>query len=176
MKFTPGPGLGGHCIPVDPTYLSWKMKSLGFTARFIELATDVNGHMPEHVSGTVADLLNEDRVAVNGSRILILGVAYKKDVGDMRESPAADIILQLQSKGANVRFHDPHVLELTLDADTLKSVELSDDELSAADLVVIITDHSNVDYERVASHAHRIYDTRNATRHLTANTEKIRKL
>ena len=100
MKFLPGPGLGGHCIPVDPSYLSWKMKSLNFSARFIDLATDINGHMPEHVADRVAALLNEDRLAVNGANVLILGVAYKPDVGDLRESPALDVIKLLVEKGA----------------------------------------------------------------------------
>jgi UDP-N-acetyl-D-glucosamine dehydrogenase len=176
MKFTPGPGLGGHCIPVDPTYLSWKMKSLNFTARFIELATDVNGGMPQHVATTIGDLLNEDGQAVNGARILILGVAYKPDVGDMRESPALDIIALLREKSANLRYHDPHVPELRLDGGSLKSVDLTDEELANADIVVIVTDHSEVDYEHVVAKAHRVYDTRNATRNVTANREKIRKL
>jgi UDP-N-acetyl-D-glucosamine dehydrogenase len=176
MKFTPGPGLGGHCIPVDPTYLSWKMKSLNFTARFIELATDVNGGMPEHVATTIGDLLNEDGQAVNGARILILGVSYKPDVGDIRESPALDIMGLLREKSANLRYHDPHVPELRLDGGSLKSVDLTDEELANADIVVIVTDHSEVDYEHVVAKAHRVYDTRNATRNVTANREKIRKL
>jgi len=112
MKFLPGPGLGGHCIPVDPTYLAWKMKSLNFPARFIDLATEINGNMPEHVVSRIADLLNDDRLAVNGSRVLVLGVAYKADVADVRESPALDVIRLLAARGADVRYHDPHVSEL----------------------------------------------------------------
>jgi UDP-N-acetyl-D-glucosamine dehydrogenase len=176
MKFQPGPGLGGHCIPVDPTYLSWKMKALNFTARFIELATDVNGHMPEHVVATIADLLNEERSAVNGARVLLLGVAYKADVSDMRESPALDVLRLLDEKGADLRYHDPHVPELALGERSWKSVELSDEELAAADLVVILTDHSAVDYARVVARAGRIYDTRNATRGVREGREKIRRL
>jgi UDP-N-acetyl-D-glucosamine dehydrogenase len=176
MKFQPGPGLGGHCIPVDPTYLSWKMKALNFTARFIELATDVNGHMPEHVVMTIGDLLNEERTAVNGSRLLMLGVAYKADVSDLRESPALDILRLLDEKGAEVRYHDPHVPELALEGRTWKSVELTDEELGAADLVVIVTDHSSIDYARVVAKAQRVYDTRNATRGVREGREKIRKL
>ncbi len=176
MKFLPGPGLGGHCIPVDPTYLAWKMKSLNFSARFIELATEINGKMPRHVADTCADLLNEDRLAVNGSRILILGVAYKPNVGDMRESPALDIISLLEAKGAHIEYHDPHVRELELDARTLKSIELTDEALANADLVVIITDHAGVDYARVVARAGRVYDTRNATAGLTEGMEKVRKL
>jgi len=176
MKFQPGPGLGGHCIPVDPTYLSWKMKALNFTARFIELATDVNGHMPEHVVATIGDLLNEDRLAVNGARLLILGVAYKADVSDLRESPALDILRLLDEKGAEVRYHDTHIPELALERRTWKSVELTDEELAGADLVVILTDHAAIDWDRVVAKAQRVYDTRNATRAVQEGREKIRKL
>jgi len=176
MKFLPGPGLGGHCIPVDPTYLAWKMKALNFTARFIELATEINGHMPEYVASKVAGLLNEDRLPVNGSNILVLGVAYKPDVSDMRESPALDVIRLLLQKGGRVTYHDPHVLELNLDGATLKSVDLSDDALSTADLVVIVTNHASIDYRRVVAKARRIYDTRNATKDVREFREKIRKL
>ena len=176
MRFQPGPGLGGHCIPVDPTYLSWKMKALNFTARFIELATDVNGHMPEYVVTTIGDLLNEERTAVNGARVLLLGVAYKADVSDMRESPALDVLRLLDAKGADVRYHDPFVPELALDGRNWKSVELTDAELAAADLVVVLTDHSGIDWQRVVAHAQRVYDTRNATRGVQEGREKIRKL
>jgi UDP-N-acetyl-D-glucosamine dehydrogenase len=176
MKFQPGPGLGGHCIPVDPTYLSWKMKALNFTARFIELATDVNGHMPEHVVTTIGDLLNEERTAVNGSRVLLLGAAYKADVSDVRESPALDVLRLLDEKGAELRYHDPYVPELALEGRTWKSVELTDEELASADLVVILTDHSGIDYARVVAKAQRVYDTRNATRGVREGREKIRKL
>jgi UDP-N-acetyl-D-glucosamine dehydrogenase len=176
MKFQPGPGLGGHCIPVDPTYLSWKMKALNFTARFIELATDVNGHMPEHVVAKIGDLLNEERTAVNGARILLLGVAYKADVSDMRESPALDVVRLLDAKGAELHYHDPYVPQLVLDGRSWKSVDLTDEELGAADLVVILTDHSSIDWQRVVSRAQRVYDTRNATRAVREGREKIRKL
>lgn len=176
MKFQPGPGLGGHCIPVDPTYLSWKMKALNFTARFIELATDVNGHMPEHVVTTIGDLLNEERTAVNGARVLLLGVAYKADVSDLRESPALDVLRLLDAKGADLRYHDPFVPELALEGRSWKSVELTDEELAAADLVVILTDHSGIDWQRVVARAQRVYDTRNATRGVQEGRQKIRKL
>jgi UDP-N-acetyl-D-glucosamine dehydrogenase len=176
MKFQPGPGLGGHCIPVDPTYLSWKMKALNFTARFIELATDVNGHMPEHVVTKIGDILNEERTAVNGARVLLLGVAYKADVSDMRESPALDVLRLLDVKGADLRYHDPHVPEVALDGRSWKSVELTDEELGAADLVVILTDHSGIDWNRVVARAQHVYDTRNATRGVHEGREKIRKL
>jgi UDP-N-acetyl-D-glucosamine dehydrogenase len=176
MKFTPGPGLGGHCIPVDPSYLAWKMKSLNFAARFIETAVEINGHMPEHVARKAGDLLNEERLAVNGARILVLGVAYKADVADMRESPALDIIRLLEAKGADLHYHDPHVPELQLDEHALKSEELSDEALAAADLVLILTDHSSVDYDRVVRLASRVFDTRNATRDVREGREKVTKL
>jgi len=177
MKFLPGPGLGGHCIPVDPTYLAWKMKSLNFPARFIELATDINGHMPEHVADKVSALLNLDRIAVNGSRILILGVAYKADVSDVRESPALDVVRLLAAKGAEISVHDPHVGEFVLEDGTgYKSVALSDDLLESSDLVVIVTAHSGVDYARVVAKTPRIFDTRNATRDVKSGREKIHKL
>ncbi len=176
MKFLPGPGLGGHCIPVDPTYLAWKMKSLDFPARFIEVATEINGQMPAHVAQKVADLLNEDRLPVNGSRVLVLGVAYKPDVADMRESPALDVMRLLHRKGADLRYHDPYVPEIELDGETWKSRELTDEELASADVVVIVTDHRSVDYGRVVARAQRVYDTRNATREVAHGREKIRKL
>jgi UDP-N-acetyl-D-glucosamine dehydrogenase len=176
MKFEPGPGLGGHCIPVDPAYLAWKMKSLNFPARFIDTATEINSHMPEHVAKKVGDLLNEDRIAVNGARILILGVAYKADVSDVRESPALDIMALLEAKGAEIRYHDPCVPEVRLGSRIVKSVALTDEAIRAVDLVVIVTGHSAIDYERLVAGAQRIYDTRNATRKVATGREKIRKL
>ena len=176
MKFLPGPGLGGHCIPVDPTYLSWKMKSLNFTARFIELATDINSHMPEHVAARVADILNEDRLAVNGSRVLVLGAAYKANVSDVRESPALDVMRELAHKGAEVSYHDPHVPELELEGRVLKSLDLTDELLAGVDLVVIVTDHAAVDTARVVAKAARVFDTRNATKGVTVGREKVHRL
>jgi UDP-N-acetyl-D-glucosamine dehydrogenase len=176
MKFLPGPGLGGHCIPVDPTYLAWKMKSLHFPALFIDLATEINGHMPQHVVDKAAAMLNEARLAVNGARILILGVAYKPDVSDVRESPAVDLIRLLAERGGELSYHDPHVAEVAVEGRTYKSVDLSDERVADADLVVIITDHKAIDYQRVADLAQRIFDTRNATRDVVAGREKIRKL
>jgi UDP-N-acetyl-D-glucosamine dehydrogenase len=176
MKFLPGPGLGGHCIPVDPTYLSWKMKSLNFPARFIDLATEINGQMPEHVADRVADLLNEDRIAVNGSRILILGAAYKANVSDVRESPALDVMKLLRAKGAEISYHDPHVPELDLDGLVFKSQDLTDELVGNHDLVVIVTDHAAVDTARVVARAQRVFDTRNATRAVGEGREKIRRL
>jgi UDP-N-acetyl-D-glucosamine dehydrogenase len=176
MKFQPGPGLGGHCIPVDPSHLAWKMKSLNFPARFIELATEINGHMPEYVASRVSDLLNEERLSVNGSRILILGVAYKKDVGDMRESPALEVIHLLAKKGAAVSYHDPHVRECNVEGVIYKNESLSDELLAGADLVIIVTDHSEIDYARVVEKANRVFDTRNATAGVKQHREKISKL
>jgi len=176
MKFLPGPGLGGHCIPVDPTYLAWKMKSLNFPARFIELATEINGQMPHHVVDRAAAMLNEARLPVNGSRILVLGVAYKPDVSDVRESPALDVIELLHAKGARVDYHDPHVPELALEHGSLKSVELGEEALGAADLVLILTHHRVIDWARVVRLAQRVLDTRNATRDVREGREKIRKL
>ena len=176
MKFLPGPGLGGHCIPIDPTYLSWKMKSLNFPARFIELATEINTQMPIHVVRRVGDILNEDRIAVNGSRILLLGAAYKSNVSDMRESPAIEVAEGLLHKGARLEYHDPHVPEFHVGAHVMKSVDLTDDVLENADLVVIVTDHDAVDYDHVVTKAQRVFDTRNATSKVVAHREKIRKL
>jgi UDP-N-acetyl-D-glucosamine dehydrogenase len=176
MKFLPGPGLGGHCIPVDPSYLSWKMKSLNFPARFIDLATDINSRMPEHVCERVADLLNQDRKSVNGAKILILGAAYKSDVGDMRESPALDVIRILAEKGADLTYADPHVATLEVEGVTYKDVGTADKTLAEADLAVILTDHKAFDYKSITNNAKRIFDTRNATKDVTSGREKITKL
>ncbi len=169
MAFYPGPGIGGHCIPLDPHYLSWKARQHGFDSRFISLAEEVNSRMPEHVVQLVADGLNDDRKAMNGARVLLLGVAYKKDIDDVRESPALSIIDRLRTKGADVRYHDPFVKEVHFDdahtdsgGEPLSSVELTDAELTDADAVLIVTDHSDIDYTRVTRLAPLIIDTRNA--------------
>jgi UDP-N-acetyl-D-glucosamine dehydrogenase len=169
MPFYPGPGIGGHCIPLDPHYLSWKARQHGFDSRFISLAEEVNSRMPEHVVQLVSDGLNDERKAMKGSNVLLLGVAYKKDVNDVRESPALSIIDRLRAKGANVRYHDPFVSEVRFDdahtdvsGEPLESVPLTDEELQTADCVIIVTDHSEVDYKRVCSLASLIVDTRNA--------------
>ena len=162
MKFTPGPGIGGHCIPLDPHYLSWKMKTLNYRMRLIEVASEINAEMPEHVMEKVRDALNEHRKSVLGSRILIIGVSYKKDIGDVRESPAIDIIRLLEAQGGDVRYHDPYVPEFSEDGIVRTSVECTDEEVDAADCVVIVTDHSTVDYLRVAERARLLVDTRNA--------------
>lgn len=167
MAFYPGPGIGGHCIPLDPHYLSWKARLHGFEARFIGLAEEVNSHMPRHVVGLVQDGLNARGKAVKGSRVLVLGVAYKRDINDVRESPALGIVDQLLHKGAEVSYHDPFVSEMTLDGrGSLASVTLTDAALSDCDCAVIITDHSAVDYSRVVRLAPLVIDTRNVTRKL----------
>ncbi len=164
MPFYPGPGLGGHCIPLDPLYLSWKLKTLNYTARFIELASEINTSMPLYVVGKVADALNDEAKAVRGSKVRVLGVAYKRDVDDMRESPALDVIQLLEERGAHVSYHDPHIPSLRLESgQTLKSAELSDAWLREADCVVIVTDHSAYDWAQIVKHSRVIIDTRNAT-------------
>jgi UDP-N-acetyl-D-glucosamine dehydrogenase len=162
MKFTPGPGIGGHCIPIDPLYLSWKLKSLNYTARFIELADSINSHMPEHVVTLVADALNDDAKALRDAKVLILGAAYKRDTDDVRESPALDVMVELIRRHAQVRYHDPHMPTLSVEGQTLTSVSLTSTELQAADCVVVVTDHSALNWEMVAQHARLIVDTRNA--------------
>ena len=169
MPFYPGPGIGGHCIPLDPHYLSWKARQHGFDSRFIGLAEEVNSRMPEHVVQLVSDGLNDARKAMNGSRILLLGVAYKKDIDDVRESPALSIIDRLRSKGCAVRYHDPFVSDLTFEdahaegsGEPLSSVDLTEQEIRASDCVVIVTNHSGIDYARVIELAPLVVDTRNA--------------
>ncbi|MGW5847191.1 nucleotide sugar dehydrogenase [Streptomyces sp. NPDC055254] len=162
MKFTPGPGVGGHCLPIDPSYLSWRVqRELGQSFRFVELANDINSHMPEYVTRRVMDALNAKRRSVNGSRILLLGLAYKKNTGDARESPAVRVSQLLLDMGARVRAADPHVVEnITVDA-RLVRVEPTRKELAAADVVVLLTDHDSFDYDLVTEHASLLLDCRN---------------
>ena len=173
MKFTPGPGIGGHCIPLDPHYLAWKMRSLNYKTRFIELAGEVNTAMPAFVVSKVARALNDDRKAVNGSRVLVVGVAYKKDINDVRESPALDVIRLLELDGAEVVYHDPYVATVREDGHLWHSVELTDAELRKADVVVIVTDHTTIDYQRLVDHAMLIVDSRNATARTTRTRARI---
>jgi UDP-N-acetyl-D-glucosamine dehydrogenase len=173
MKFTPGPGIGGHCIPLDPHYLAWKMRTLNYKTRFIDLASEINSEMPAVVVRKIAQALNEEKKAVNGSRVLVLGVAYKRDIDDMRESPALDVIRLLENQGAQVTYHDPHVPSFREDGHEHKSVELTDDAVSQADAVVIVTDHTVVDYQRVVRLAQVIVDTRNATAKLKVGKGRI---
>ncbi|MBW3552578.1 MAG: nucleotide sugar dehydrogenase [Gemmatimonadetes bacterium] len=163
MRFTPGPGIGGHCIPLDPQYLSWKMRTMDYRTRLIEVASEINAEMPRYVAAKIGDALNEHSKPVRGSRILLLGVSYKKDIGDVRESPALDIIRMLHEKGARLEYHDPFVPELREDGIRLRSQPLTNEALSEADCVVIVTDHSAVDYSDVVAAARLVVDTRNAT-------------
>ena len=164
MPFYPGPGLGGHCIPIDPLYLSWKMKTLNYTARFIELASEINTSMPIYVSDKVNDALNDESKSVRGSKIVVLGVAYKRDIDDVRESPALDVIGLLEKRGAHVSFHDPYVAQVRLEDDAImKRSEYSDALLENADCVVIVTDHSAYDWQHVLDHSKLVVDTRHAT-------------
>jgi UDP-N-acetyl-D-glucosamine dehydrogenase len=174
MPFYPGPGLGGHCIPVDPFYLSWKLKTLNQTSRFIELAGEINGRMPGFVVGKVVDALNERRQAVNGATVLVLGVAYKADVADTRESPALEILQLLAAKGAVVHYHDPYVPRLEVnDQLRLASVALDAATVGAADCVVICANHSSYDWARLAEWARLIVDTRNAMKGITGGRARI---
>jgi UDP-N-acetyl-D-glucosamine dehydrogenase len=175
MPFYPGPGLGGHCIPVDPFYLAWKLKTLDYKARFIELAAEINTGMPWYVISKVVDALNEQRKSVNGSNILILGVTYKRDTSDLRESPALDIIKILQGKGATVSFCDSHVADLPSLEGALH-VPLEKEVVQAADCVIIATDHSHVSYEWVLAHAQLVLDTRNVTKRVKAGYARVIKL
>jgi UDP-N-acetyl-D-glucosamine dehydrogenase len=162
MKFTPGPGLGGHCIPIDPLYLSWRLKAQRYTARFIELASEINGEMPDYWVGKVQDALNTAGKAVNGSAVLILGMAYKRDVDDIRESPALDITRLLLEKGARISYHDPHVPSVDEEGVSLRSVTDLVDALKTSDCVVVATDHSAYDWNLVRQHGELIVDTRHA--------------
>ncbi|MCC6317739.1 MAG: nucleotide sugar dehydrogenase [Gemmatimonadaceae bacterium] len=162
MKFTPGPGIGGHCIPLDPLYLAWKMRTLNYRTRFIDLASDINSEMPEYVVRKVARALNDDRKSVRGARVLILGVAYKKDIDDMRESPALEVMRLLSERGAQVDYHDPWVPSFREHGVTHTGVALTVERLAQTDAVVIVTDHSNVDYQVIADHAPLVMDARNA--------------
>jgi UDP-N-acetyl-D-glucosamine dehydrogenase len=181
MPFYPGPGIGGHCIPLDPHYLSWKARQHGFDSQFISLAEKINSGMPSYVVSLISDALNEEMKSVKGSKILILGVAYKRDIDDMRESPALSIIDLLRSRGASVDYHDPFVPEVTFDhaytigdGEPLRNIELTDAAISNADCVVICTDHSGIDYNRVCRLAKLIVDTRNALDENTRNCSQAR--
>ena len=179
MKFTPGPGLGGHCIPLDPHYLSWKMRTLQYRTRMIEVADLINAEMPLYVKRKAADALNSVGKSLSESRILMLGVAYKKDIDDLRESPALEVIRLLQLKGADVAYHDPHCAAIRDDGHTellglpLHSMPLTTEVLENADLVLVITDHSTVDYQRVADHASLVLDARGIMRGMSGKARII---
>lgn len=176
MRFYPGPGLGGHCIPIDPHYLSWKLRSLNYYARFIELAGDINTHMPEWVMERIARALNEQKKSIRGSKIIVLGVAYKRDIDDVRESPSLDVINLLERGGATVTYNDPHVRSIALDGGVMKSTELSEAVMKQADCTVVLTDHTSYDYEWIVKHSPLVFDTRNATAKVESGREKIVKL
>jgi UDP-N-acetyl-D-glucosamine dehydrogenase len=162
MPFYPGPGIGGHCIPVDPLYLSWKVRLTGYEAQFIALADQINRAMPQHVVSLVVDSLNDRSRALRGASVLVLGVTYKPDVNDIRESPALEIIEMLERKGAHVSYADPYAPQLRLTDEKLDAVEATPETVAAADCVLILTNHSSFDYAMIAERAALVVDTRNA--------------
>jgi len=173
MPFYPGPGIGGHCIPVDPLYLSWKLRLDGYESRFIALADEINRGMPAYVVDVVAEALNQRRRCLNGAQILALGVAYKRGVGDIRESPALEIIKRLADKGASVAYADPRVPAVVVDGLSLKAIHATTEVVAGADCVLILTDHPEFDYRRVVEHASLVVDTRNATWGLPAPEGRV---
>jgi UDP-N-acetyl-D-glucosamine dehydrogenase len=178
MKFTPGPGLGGHCIPIDPLYLSWKMKSFNYSARFIELASEINTNMPRYVVSRVMEALNDRSKPLKGSKVLVLGAAYKPDVDDVRESPALDVIGLLQKKGALVEYHDPYIPHIQHEYDGWHMDSIHDvmKAVRDADAVVIVTNHKVYDYDAIVASAKLVFDSRNATRKVMKADEKIVRL
>jgi UDP-N-acetyl-D-glucosamine dehydrogenase len=174
MPFYPGPGLGGHCIPIDPFYLSWKAKLAGFEARFIELAGQINGSMPEYVVERIVDALNGQKKSVNGSRVLIVGVAYKSDIDDIRESPALDVMALLERKGASVVYHDPFADPDSPELDGYEAIALEGDAVAGCDCAAVITGHSSVDYGALLEHSRAVVDTRNV--YAGVRSEKIFRL
>jgi len=173
MPFYPGPGLGGHCIPIDPFYLAWKAKEYDFNTRFIELAGEINDRMPFYVVERLTEILNEHRVCLNGAKILILGITYKKDIADLRESPALKVIGLLEKRKAKVSYHDPHVATFSLQERRYTSIKLNHNFLKEADIILITTDHSFYEYEKIVEGSRLIFDTRNATKDVKNNREKI---
>ena len=179
MKFTPGPGLGGHCIPIDPLYLSWKMKSLNYNARFIELASEFNTNMPRYVVSRVLEAMNDRGKTLKGSKVLVLGVAYKPDIDDVRESPALDVIGLLQNKGAQVAYHDPYIAHIHHEYDgwEMNSVKDMMKAVSESDAVVIVTNHSEYNYKSIVNAAQFVFDSRNALGTLAKdNPKKVERL
>jgi nucleotide sugar dehydrogenase len=165
MRFTPGPGVGGHCLPIDPSYLAWRVKQhLGHTFRFVELANDVNEHMPDYVHARVTSMLNNERKAVNGSRILLLGLAYKRGTSDWRESPSVHVAERLTASGADVRFCDPYIPTVNTTDLEFPLVPFTDDELRAVDVVVVLVDHEQFDPQTISSAARLVFDTKNLMR------------
>jgi UDP-N-acetyl-D-glucosamine dehydrogenase len=173
MRFTPGPGIGGHCIPLDPHYLAWKMRTLNYRTRFIDVASEINSQMPDFVVEKVAHALNDRRKSVKGSRVLVVGVAYKRNIDDIRESPALDVIRLLEGRGAEVVYHDPFIPSFTEDGHPRTGVALTAAELGRCDAVVIVTDHTTLDYQLITDHAPVVVDTRNATAHVVRPKARI---
>lgn len=175
MKFTPGPGLGGHCIPIDPLYLSWKMKSFNYNARFIELASEINTNMPRYVVSRILEAMNDRGKHLKGSKVLVLGVAYKPDIDDVRESPALDVIGLMQKKGAIVEYHDPYIPHVHHEYDgwQMDSVKDMMKSVKDADAVIIITNHKEYDYKAIIESAKFVFDSRNATGRMGKNSEKV---
>ncbi len=178
MKFTPGPGLGGHCIPIDPLYLSWKMKSFNYNARFIELASEINANMPRYVVARILEAMNDRSMLLKGSKVLVLGVAYKPDIDDVRESPAMDVIGLLKNKGAQVEYHDPYIPHIHHEYDGWQMDSVKDlmKSVNEADAVVIITNHKNYDYKAIIESAKFVFDSRNATGKFGKYHEKVERL
>ncbi len=173
MKFTPGPGIGGHCIPIDPLYLSWKLKTLNYNARMIEVASEINTNMPRYVVTRIQDILNDMEKSIKGSRILVVGVAYKRDVSDTRESPALDVMALLEEKGAVVEYHDPLVPSVSIGERFYSSVNLNPESIAKYDLVVITTDHSSIDWDMLREYAKVIFDTKNVYKNPSRNVIKL---
>jgi len=178
MKFTPGPGLGGHCIPIDPLYLSWKMKEFNYNARFIELASEINTNMPRYVVTRVLEAMNDRGKVLKGSKVLVLGAAYKPDIDDVRESPALDVIALLKKKGADVSYHDPHIKQIHHEKEGWKMETVTDvmKAVKEADAVVIVTNHSSYDYKAILAEAIFIFDSRNALGKIAVDNPKVVKL
>ena len=176
MKFTPGPGLGGHCIPIDPLYLSWKLRALNYTARFIELASEINTGMPRYVVSKVQDALNDQGLPLKGSQILVIGAAYKPDVDDIRESPSLDIIGLLRQKGAQVSYHDPYIPTISHEDWIMESVPDLIESAKKTDCAVIVTDHSTYDYDSILERTSLIVDTRNALGKAGKNDARVVRL
>jgi len=176
MPFYPGPGLGGHCIPIDPHYLAWKLRTLNFHSRFIELAGEITRSMPAHVVSKVGDALNQFEKSIRGSNILVLGITYKPDVADIRESPALDIMVMLEAKGASVSYNDPFIPEISVDGLEMSSTDLTVELLGSTDCVVIATNHGEYDAEWIVEHSGCLVDTRNATKGISSEEGKVVKL
>ncbi len=178
MKFTPGPGLGGHCIPIDPLYLSWKMKAFNYNARFIDLASEINTNMPRYVVNRMLEAMNDRGKTLKGSKVLVLGAAYKPDIDDVRESPALDVIALLKRKGAIVEYHDPYIPHIHHEYEGWKMDSIADvmSAVADADAVIIVTNHKVYDYPAIIKAARFVFDSRNATGKLGKESENVERL